>query len=93
LFCRAVYAASAVKQPLINVEKTPKSLHELFVQTGIQAGIDRAAEVSRRMASGEIRFPKGVFRFKTVEEFSEWKEKFLAGSQPQTNQAVSPKAP
>jgi hypothetical protein len=57
-----------VKQPFINVEKEPKSLHELFVQAGLQAGIDRAAEISRRMKSGEICFPKGVFRFKTVEE-------------------------
>jgi hypothetical protein len=78
----ATYAGRVVKQPSINVEKTPKSLHELFVQTGIQAGIDRAAEISRRMKSGEIRFPKGVFRFKTVEEADEWKNKILAGSRP-----------
>ena len=52
------------------------------MQAGIQAGIERAADISRRMKSGEVRFPKGVFRFKTVEEFSDWKEKILAGNQP-----------
>jgi len=76
----AAYAQTAVKQPSINVEKEPKSLHELFMQVGIQAGIDRSAEISRRMKSGEIRFPKGVFRFKTVEEADEWKNKILAGN-------------
>jgi len=78
---RTAYAEAVVKQPFINVEKEPKSLHELFVQTGLQAGIDRAAEISQRMKSGEIRFPKGVFRFKTVEEADEWKNKILAGTQ------------
>ena len=56
---------------------------KLSVQAGIQRGIDRAAEISRRMKSGEIRFPKGVFRFKTVKEADEWKNKILAGNQPQ----------
>ena len=76
----SVYPESTVKLP--NVEKEPKSLYEIFVQTGLQAGIDRSAEISRRMKSGEIRFPKGVFRFKTVEEADEWKNKILAGKQP-----------
>ena len=49
----------------------------------IQAGIDRSEEISRKMKSGEIRFPKGVFRFKTVEEADEWKNKILAGHLPQ----------
>jgi hypothetical protein len=86
LSCAAVYPETVVKQPSINVEKEPKSLYELFVQTGIQAGIDRAAEISRRMKSGEIRLPKGVFRFKTVEEFSEWKENILAGNPPKKDE-------
>jgi hypothetical protein len=81
----AVYPETVVKQPFINVEKEPKSLYELFVQAGLQAGIDRSAEISRRMKSGEIRFPKGIFRFKTVEEFSEWKENILAGNKPQND--------
>ena len=68
-----------MKQLFINVEKEPKSLYEIFVQAGLQAGIDRSAEISRRMKSGEIRFPKGVFRFKTVEEADAWKNKILAG--------------
>jgi hypothetical protein len=72
-----------VKQPLINVEENQKMPDKLSVQVGIQRGIDRAAEISRRMKSGEIRFPKGVFRFKTVEEADEWKIKILAGNQPQ----------
>jgi hypothetical protein len=80
------YAENVVKQPFINVEKEPKSLHELFMQAGLQAGIDRSAEISRRMKSGEVRFPKGVFRFKTVEEFSEWKENILAGNQPKKDE-------
>jgi hypothetical protein len=75
------YAKAAVKQPFINFQKEPKSLHEIFAQAGLQAGIDRATEISRRMISGEIRFPKGVFRFKTVEEADEWKNKILAGDQ------------
>jgi hypothetical protein len=71
-----------VKQPFVNIGENPKSLHELFIQAGLQAGIDRSAEISRQMKSDEIRFPKGVFRFKTVEEFSEWKDKILTGNQP-----------
>jgi len=86
LSCAADYPAAVVKQPFINIEKEPNSLHELFMQAGLQAGIDRSAEISRRMKSGEIRFPKGVFRFKTVEEFSEWKEKILAGNRPQKDE-------
>jgi hypothetical protein len=82
------YPENAVKQPSINLEKEPKSLYEIFVKAGLQAGIDRSAEISRRMKSGEIRFPKGVFRFKTVEEFSEWKENILAGNQPQKDERV-----
>jgi len=73
-----------VRTPPINVEKEPKLLHELFIQAGLQAGIDRSAEISRRMKSGEIRFPKGVFRFKTVEEFGGRKRRILAGNQPYT---------
>jgi hypothetical protein len=75
------YAEAVVKQPFTNFDKKPKSLHELFVQAGLQAGIDRAAEIARRMKSGEIRFPKGVFRFKTAEEADEWKNMILAGNQ------------
>ena len=74
------YSSNAVKQPLINVEENQKMPDKLSVQAGIQRGIDRAAEISRRMKSGEIRFPKGVFRFKTVEEADEWKNKILAGN-------------
>jgi hypothetical protein len=85
----SVYPEVAVKQSFTNVEKEPKSLYELFVQAGLQAGIDRSAEIARRMKSGEIRFPKGVFRFKTVEEFSEWKENILAGNQPKNERAFS----
>jgi hypothetical protein len=81
--CVTAYSENVVKQPSINVVKEPESLHELFMQTGIQAGIDRAAEISRRMKSGEIRFPKEVFRFKTVEEADEWKNKILVGHQAQ----------
>jgi hypothetical protein len=82
LSCAAVYPETVVKQPFLNVEKEPKSLCEIFVQAGLRAGIDRSAEISRQMKSGEIRFPKGVFRFKTVEEADEWKNKILAGNQP-----------
>jgi hypothetical protein len=73
----AAYLENALKQLITNVERKPRSLHDLFVQTGITADIDRAAETVRRIKSGEIRFPKGVFRFKTVEEFDEWKNKVL----------------
>ena len=64
-------------------EKNQKLPDKLAIQAGIQAGIDRSAEISRKMKSGEIRFPKGVFRFKTVEEADEWKNKILAGHLPQ----------
>lgn len=57
--------------------------NKLSIQDDLQAGIDRAAEISRKMKSGEIRFPKGVFRFKTVEEFGEWKNNILEGKPPQ----------
>ena len=73
-----------MKPPSSNVEEKLGSLHELFVQAGLQAGMERAAEISRRMKAGEIRFQKGVFRFKTMEEFSEWKQRILAGNQPET---------
>ena len=69
-----------MKQPFIKVEENQKILDKLSIQAGIQAGIERAAEISRRRAAGEIRFPKGVFRFKTVEEADEWKNKILAGN-------------
>lgn len=69
-----------MKQPFINFQKESKSLHEIFAQAGLQAGIDRAAEISRKIKSGEIHFPKGVFRFKTVEDADEWKNKIMAGN-------------
>ena len=72
----ALYAAgSVVKQPFINVED----------QAVIQESIDRAAEISRRMASGEIRIPRGVYRFKTLEEADEWWDKMLARSEPKND--------
>ena len=49
----------------------------------MQKGIDRAAEISRQMTSGEIRIPRGVYRFKTLEEADEWMDKMIARSQPQ----------
>jgi hypothetical protein len=61
-----------VKQPFINADE----------KAAIQRGIDHAAEISRRMASGEIHIPRGVFRFKTLEEADEWWERVLAGDQP-----------
>jgi hypothetical protein len=63
----------------MNIEPEPKSLYEVFVQAGIQAGIERSAEISRRWKAGQIRFPKGVFRFKTHEEANEWENSILAG--------------
>ena len=74
-----LYSEIAAKQPPINVEENQKILDKLSIQAGIQAGIECAAEISRRRAAGKIRFPKGVFRFKTVEEADEWKNKILAG--------------
>jgi hypothetical protein len=62
------------------VNEAHKSPEE--IKAGIQAGIDRAAEISRKWKAGEIRFPKGVFRFKTFEEADEWKRKILAGEPP-----------
>jgi len=59
-----------VKQPFTNVED----------KLAIQSGIDRGAEISRRMASGEIRIPRGVYRFKTHEEAHEWLERKIAES-------------
>lgn len=67
------YSASVVKQPFINVED----------QATMQKGIDRAAEISRQMASGEIRIQRGVHRFKTLKEADGWKDKMIARSQPQ----------
>ena len=80
LFWRAVYSLLVVKQPF--AKKDPTTLHEVFVQAGIEAAIERSEEISRRMKSGEIRFPKGIFRFKTVEEADKWENKILAGKQP-----------
>ena len=51
----AAYAFPDLKQPFINVDDSAV----------IQRGIDRAAGISRRMASDEIRVPRGVYRFKT----------------------------
>jgi hypothetical protein len=71
----ATYADAAVKQPFINVED----------QATMQKGIDRAAEISRQMASGEICIPRGVYRFKTLEEADVWMDKMIARSHPQKN--------
>jgi hypothetical protein len=69
----AAYAFPAVKQPFINVED----------KAVIQKGIDRAANISHRMASGEIRVPRGVYRFKTHEEADEWLDNVIARSEAQ----------
>ena len=68
----AAYAFQAVKPPFINVED----------KAAIQKGIDRAADISRRMASGEIRVLRGVYRFKTHEEADEWWDNVIARSEP-----------
>jgi len=61
-----------VKEPFINVED----------KAAIQKGIDRAADISRRMTSGEIRVPRGVYRFKTHEEADECWDNVIARSEP-----------
>jgi hypothetical protein len=68
------YSKSTVKQPRNN-EKLP-------IEAALQRGIDRSAELWRRVASGEIRVPKGIFRFKTHEEADEWWNIVLSGGQP-----------
>jgi hypothetical protein len=66
----------------MDIERKPKSLYEVFLQAGIQSGIERSAEIARRWESGEIRFPKGVFRFKTPGEANKWENEVLAGKNP-----------
>jgi len=67
-----------LKKPFINVEKANK-LPDAF-----PTGSDNLADsIARRMASGEIRIPRGVYRFKTLEEADEWMDKMIARSQPQ----------
>jgi hypothetical protein len=74
LFWPAVYPELAVKQPLNN--------DELPIEAALQRGIDLSADLWRRVASGEVRIPKGIFRFKTHEEADEWWSIVLSGGQP-----------
>ena len=43
---------------------------------------DRSVE-SAKLPTNRLAHPKGVFRFRTFEEFNEWKEKFVIGKSPQ----------
>ena len=40
-------------------------------------------EESAKPSTNKLPHPKGVFRFRTFEEFNEWKEKFVVGKGPQ----------
>lgn len=79
LIRRGAYSPFAMKEPSSN-ENQPTTLHEILVKAGIQAGIERSAGFVRRMKSGDIRIPKGVYRFKTHGEANEWWDKILSGS-------------
>jgi len=51
--------------------------------------VEQPFDNPRRMASGEIRIPRGVYRFKTFEDADEWWDKIIACSEPGKD---SPKA-
>ncbi len=38
---------------------------------------------SAKLPTNRLAHPKGVFRFRTFEEFNEWKERFVVGKSPQ----------
>jgi hypothetical protein len=75
LFCRAVYAENALKQPFINVEekidrfvgRRTKAPDALSTATS-----NKANAIAWRKAFGGARIPRGVYRFKTHEEADQW---------------------
>ena len=73
----ATYAGSVVKQPFSNEKEKPTSPDPFSTATD-----NKADSIARRMASGGIRIPRGVFRFKTHEEADEWWERMIARNQP-----------
>lgn len=75
------YAGSVVEQPSNNPSEIEKPADALSV-----AGDTKADSIARRMASGGIRIPRGVYRFKTLEEADEWWDKMLARSEGPKNQ-------
>jgi hypothetical protein len=77
----AVYPASVVKQPFINVEekidrfvgrrtKTPDALST--------ATSNKANSIAWRKAFGGLRIPRGIYRFKTHKEADKWLWQIIA---------------
>jgi len=75
------YAASAVKQPFINVEekidrvvgrrtKTPDALSTVTS--------NKANSIAWRKAFGGLRVPRGVYRFQTHEAADQWLWQMIA---------------
>ena len=73
----ATYSGSVVKQPFGNEKEKPAAPDAFSTVTD-----NKADSIARRMASGGIRIPRGVYRFKTHEEADEWWDRMIARSQP-----------
>ena len=69
------YADAIVKQP----SKTP-SEKAITPAAPPPVSEDLADSIARRMAAGEIRIPRGVYRFKTHEEADQWMDEMIARS-------------
>ena len=85
----ATHAGHVVKQPFINVEekidcfvgrrtKTPDPLSLV--------GSTKADSIAWRKAFDGVPIPRGVYRFKNLEDADEWMDRITARSQPQKDQ-------